>query len=75
VGQVFVTGVPRLDIGTLPQARRLITLVDALYAHRVKCVFSAAAVPTEIFDSSEVSSVRHADATPRALHGYGCGWR
>eukprot|EP01046_Picozoa_sp_COSAG06_P004814 COSAG06_NODE_208_length_20182_cov_31.214759_5_plen_96_part_00 len=55
---VFITGVPQLNVNTLPQARRLILLIDALYEHRVMVVFSAAKVPTELFDKSDVGCVQ-----------------
>jgi predicted ATPase len=55
---VFITDVPQLDANTLPQARRLILLVDALYARRVLTIFTAANSPTQLFDKSGVGGVK-----------------
>ena len=55
---IFITGVPQLDAESLPQARRLITLVDALYEHRVKTVWMAAAAPEKLLDTSNIGGVK-----------------
>lgn len=55
---VFITDVPLLDKETLPQTRRLISLVDALYESRVKTVITAAKLPTELFDRSGIASAK-----------------
>ena len=62
---VFITGVPQLNVNTLPQARRLILLIDALYEHRVMVMFSAAKVPTELFDKSDVGCVQSEQTNER----------
>jgi len=46
---LVLDGVPRLSPDNYDQARRFITLVDALYEHRVKLVASAEAVPDELY--------------------------
>ena len=52
--QAFVLdAVPRLSPDNFDEARRFITLVDALYEHRVKLVASAAAVPDELYQRGE----------------------
>jgi len=50
---LVLDGVPRLSPDNYDKARRFITLVDALYDHRVKLVASAAAVPDELYQRGE----------------------
>ncbi|HTZ71349.1 MAG TPA: cell division protein ZapE [Acetobacteraceae bacterium] len=45
--------IPRLSPDNFDEARRFITLVDALYEHRVKLVASAAAGPDALYRSGE----------------------
>jgi cell division protein ZapE len=50
---LVLDGVPRLGPENFDRARRFITLVDALYEHRVKLVASAAAVPDQLYERGE----------------------
>ncbi|MGG5809813.1 cell division protein ZapE [Falsiroseomonas sp. CW058] len=50
---LVLDGVPRLGPENFDKARRFITLVDALYEHRVKLVASAAAVPDQLYERGE----------------------
>lgn len=46
---VILDGVPRLSPDNFDKARRFITLIDALYDHRVKLVASAADIPDRLY--------------------------
>jgi cell division protein ZapE len=50
---LVLDAVPRLGPENYDQARRFITLVDALYEHRVKLVASAAAMPDQLYERGE----------------------
>ena len=50
---LVLDGVPRLSPENYDRARRFITLIDALYEHRVKLVASAEAVPDELYARGE----------------------
>ena len=50
---LVLDGVPLLKPSNFDEARRFITLIDALYEHRVKLVASAAAEPDELYESGE----------------------
>ena len=50
---VLIDGVPRLSPDNFDEARRFVTLVDALYEHRVKLYASAAAPPDELYRAGE----------------------
>ncbi len=52
-GALVLDGVPRLGPENYDQARRFITLVDALYDHRVKLVASAEAQPDQLYERGE----------------------
>ena len=50
---LVLDGIPRLGPDNFDKARRFITLVDALYEHRVKLVASAAAAPDQLYERGE----------------------
>ena len=50
---LVLDGVPRLSAANYDEARRFITLVDALYDHRVKLVASADAWPDQLYERGE----------------------
>jgi cell division protein ZapE len=50
---LLLDGIPRLGAENFDKAKRFITLVDALYEHRVKLVASAAAAPDAIYERGE----------------------
>ena len=50
---LVIDGIPRLGPENYDMARRFITLVDALYEHRVKLVASADATPDQLYERGE----------------------
>jgi cell division protein ZapE len=50
---LLIDGIPRLSPDNFDEARRFVTLVDALYEHRVKLFASAAALPDDLYRSGE----------------------
>jgi cell division protein ZapE len=50
---LVLDGIPRLGAENFDKVRRFITLVDALYEHRVKLVASAAAAPDRLYERGE----------------------
>ena len=50
---VILDGVPRLSADERNAARRLITLIDALYEHRVKLVMAAEDVPDRLYAAGD----------------------
>ncbi|MCZ8150279.1 MAG: cell division protein ZapE [Roseomonas sp.] len=50
---LLLDGIPRLGTENFDRAKRFITLVDALYEHRVKLVASAAASPDNIYERGD----------------------
>jgi cell division protein ZapE len=50
---LLLDGIPTLGAENFDKAKRFITLVDALYEHRVKLVASAAASPDRIYEKGE----------------------
>jgi cell division protein ZapE len=50
---LIIDAIPRLNPGNHDRARRFITLVDALYDHRVKLIASAEAKPDQLYERGE----------------------
>jgi cell division protein ZapE len=50
---VLIDGIPRLSPMNFDEARRFITLVDALYDQRVKLIASADAMPDQLYERGE----------------------
>ncbi len=50
---VLIDGIPRLSPDNFDAARRFVTLIDALYEHRVKLYASAAAAPDDLYRAGE----------------------
>ncbi|MEO3428137.1 cell division protein ZapE [Pelagibius sp. CAU 1746] len=50
---VVLSGVPQLSAAKRNEARRFMTLIDALYEHRVKLVVSAEAPPERLYSSGD----------------------
>lgn len=50
---LLIDAIPRLSPDNFDEARRFITLIDALYEHRVKLYASAAAEPASLYTSGE----------------------
>ncbi len=54
---MLIDGIPRLSPDNFDEARRFITLIDALYEHRVKLYASAAALPDDLYRSGEGAKI------------------
>ena len=54
---LLIDGIPRLSPDNFDEARRFVTLVDALYEHRCKLYASAAAYPDDLYRSGEGASI------------------
>ncbi len=54
---LLIDGVPRLSPDNFDEARRFVTLIDALYEHRVKLYVSAAAWPDDLYRSGEGAAI------------------
>jgi cell division protein ZapE len=54
---VLIDGIPRLSPDNFDEARRFVTLIDALYEHRVKLYASAAAYPDDLYKSGEGAAI------------------
>jgi cell division protein ZapE len=54
---LLLDGIPRLSPDNFDEARRFVTLIDALYEHRVKLYASAAAMPDDLYRSGEGAKI------------------
>ncbi len=54
---MLIDGIPRLSPDNFDEARRFVTLIDALYEHRVKLYASAAATPDNLYRSGEGAAI------------------
>jgi cell division protein ZapE len=54
---LVIDGIPRLSPDNFDEARRFVTLIDALYEHRVKLYASAAAFPDELYRSGQGAQI------------------
>jgi cell division protein ZapE len=54
---ILIDGIPRLSPDNFDEARRFITLIDALYEHRVKLYASAAAWPDQLYRRGENAAI------------------
>ncbi len=56
---VILSGVPMLSPSDRDAAKRFVTLIDALYEHKVTLICSAAAIPQELYESGDGSFEFH----------------
>ena len=54
---LLIDGIPRLSPDNFDEARRFVTLIDAMYEHRVKLYASAAALPDELYRSGTGAAI------------------
>ncbi len=54
---ILIDGIPRLSPDNFDEARRFVTLIDALYEHRVKLYATAAALPDDLYRSGEGAKI------------------
>ncbi len=52
---VFIDGIPKLTQTNRNEAKRFVTLIDALYEHRVKLFASAEGIPSELYPQGDGS--------------------
>ena len=50
---VIIVGIPRMGPDQRNEAARFVTLIDALYEHKVKLLATAAAVPEELYNEGD----------------------
>jgi cell division protein ZapE len=53
---VFIVGIPRLGPENRNEAARFVTLIDALYEHKVKLIATADAEPVQLYESGAMDS-------------------
>ncbi len=56
---VLLSGIPRLSAEKRNEARRFVTLIDALYDHRTKLICTAEAAPAELYEKGDGSFEFH----------------
>lgn len=52
---VVLAGVPAMRAGQYDQAKRFVTLIDALYEHRVKLIVAAAVAPDRLYPAGDTA--------------------
>ena len=62
----MLTGIPKLSAEKRNEAKRFVTLIDALYEHKVKLIATAAAPPGQIYKTV----MAHLNSSARCR-----GWR
>ena len=60
---VIIVGIPKMGPEMRNEARRLVTLIDALYENNVKLLCSAAAPPEHLYDAGDGSFEFHRTAS------------
>ena len=50
---MIIAGIPRLGPENRNEAARFVTLIDALYEHKVKLLANAAAEPAELYEKGD----------------------
>ena len=55
VDTLFIDGIPRLSVSNYNEAKRFVTLIDALYEARVRLISSAADQPEQLYNEGEGS--------------------
>ena len=53
---VFIVGIPKLGPENRNEAARFVTLIDALYEHKVKLIATADAAPVQLYESGSMDS-------------------
>jgi cell division protein ZapE len=60
---LLLQGIPKLSIEERNEARRFVTLIDALYDHRVKLIATAETAPDDIYPAGDGSFEFHRTAS------------
>ena len=53
---MFIVGIPKLGPENRNEAARFVTLIDALYEHKVKLIATADADPAQLYESGSMDS-------------------